>query len=121
MTALEEMLENAVNLHLAAKEYEDRIIFMYTVNRGPANQSYGLQVARLAGLPMTVINLAKQKLMDLETAALAKKIPAKKESSCRENPNIVEGKIRALDIDNLSPKAALDLIYEMRNEIERNK
>ena len=121
MTALEKMLESTVNLHLAAKEYEDRIIFMYTVNRGPANQSYGLQVARLAGLPITVINLAKQKLMDLETAALAKKIPAKKESSRRENPNAVERKIRALDIDNLSPKAALDLIYEMRNEIERNK
>ena len=77
MTALEEILENTVNLHLAAKEYEDRIIFMYSVTRGPANQSYGLQVARLAGLPMTVINLAKQKLMDLEVAASAKKSPAK--------------------------------------------
>ncbi len=118
MTALEEILENTVNLHLAAKEYEDRIIFMYSVTRGPANQSYGLQVARLAGLPMTVINLAKQKLMDLEVAASAKKSPAKKESSHLGIPNGVERKLRTLDIDNLSPKAALDLIYEMRDELQ---
>lgn len=120
MTALAKLLNNTVNLHLAAKEYDDRVIFMYSVKHGPANQSYGLQVARLAGLPMSVISLAKQKLTELEAAASTTKLPIKQEQASHNNPNIVEDKLQTLDIDNLSPKAALDLIYEIRNELSQN-
>ncbi len=66
LTSLSETLPATRNVHLAAKEFGDQIIFMYTVNDGPTSQSYGLQVARLAGVPEEVIDVARQKLRQLE-------------------------------------------------------
>lgn len=66
MTALADNLETVVNVHLSATEFEQKLIFMHQVKTGAANQSYGLQVARLAGLPETVIAEAKAKLHILE-------------------------------------------------------
>ena len=55
------------NVHLDAVEHDDNIIFMHTVKSGPASDSYGLQVAQLAGVPKVVIQRAKQKLSALES------------------------------------------------------
>lgn len=71
LTVLADQLEAASNVHLDALEYDDRIVFTHEVREGPANQSYGLQVAALAGLPDAVIVEARQKLKTLESTAFS--------------------------------------------------
>ena len=66
LTLLAEKLPHAKNLHLSAREHDDQIIFLYAVDEGPASQSYGLQVAKLAGVPKTVLSIAEDRLMQLE-------------------------------------------------------
>ena len=67
LTTLPELLHNCENVHLSAIEHEHSIVFLYTVKKGPANQSYGIQVAKLAGIPAKVITQAKEKLQELES------------------------------------------------------
>jgi DNA mismatch repair protein MutS len=67
LTSLSDELETVKNVHLTAVESNDNITFLYQVQDGPANQSYGLQVASLAGVPQPVIAMAKNKLRELET------------------------------------------------------
>ena len=71
LTVLADQLAAASNVHLDALEYDDRIVFTHEVREGPANRSYGLQVAALAGLPDAVIAEARQKLKALESTALS--------------------------------------------------
>ena len=71
LTQLPENFSQAVNVHLDATEYNDHIVFLHTIQEGPANRSYGLQVAKLAGIPAAVIAAAKRKLAELESGAIA--------------------------------------------------
>lgn len=66
LTHLAKIIPHVSNIHLDAIEHEDKIIFLHVVNEGAANKSYGIQVAQLAGIPATVIDEAKQKLLQLE-------------------------------------------------------
>lgn len=66
MTALAELHSTVANVHLAVAEHSEKLVFLYTVQEGPASKSYGIQVAELAGLPAAVITDAKQKLRTLE-------------------------------------------------------
>ena len=56
----------ADNIHLDAKETDNDVVFMHSVKNGPANKSYGIQVAKLAGIPKEIISLSRKKLIDLE-------------------------------------------------------
>ena len=67
ITKLEESLPRLVNYRVCVKEWNDEIIFARTIERGAADKSYGIQVARLAGLPDKVINRAKEVLSELES------------------------------------------------------
>src|SRR5690554_7468344 len=66
MTALPEQYSNTVDVHLKATEHDERIIFLHSVEQGPASQSYGIQVAQLAGVPAIVIEQARLQLSQLE-------------------------------------------------------
>jgi DNA mismatch repair protein MutS len=119
LTALPELLKATKNVHMTAREYEDQIIFMYAVNDGPANQSYGLQVAKLAGVPAAVINEAQQKLTQLEENEI-------REAAPRQSDLFVESKqvadplreaLEQINVDDLSPKEALDLLYHLIEKI----
>ena len=66
MTSLPEQYSKAINVHLSATEHQERIVFLHSVKEGPASQSYGLQVAQLAGIPRSVIDNAKATLRRLE-------------------------------------------------------
>ncbi len=66
LTRLVDEFEQAANVHLGAVEYKQHIVFLHTVNEGPASQSYGLHVAALAGVPAPVIKAAKKILTKLE-------------------------------------------------------
>jgi DNA mismatch repair protein MutS len=121
LTALPELLPATKNVHMTAREYEDQIIFMYVVQDGPANQSYGLQVAKLAGVPKAVITEAQQKLRQLEENEIREAVPRQSDLFVKTKPEVdplreILGKI---DVDELSPKEALDLLYELTKDFKQ--
>ena len=122
LTHLAQEFKQAINVHLDAVEHKDRIVFLHSVEEGPANQSYGLQVAQLAGIPSAVIRAAKKHLVTLEQDSLARDrqpdlfsatpvATPEPEPAC--DPALLE-KLRALDPDALTPKQALDALYDLR-------
>lgn len=122
LVALEEEISSVKNVHFDATEYGDKIVFLHTVNPGPANQSYGIQVAQLAGVPRAVIQLAKQKLRVLENQAHAQLAAPEQfdlfhiEENQAEHP--VLARLKDVDLNQLTPKQALDMIYEMRELVQ---
>jgi DNA mismatch repair protein MutS len=116
ITSLEEEHETIHNVHVSAKEYKEKIIFMHTVTDGHASQSYGLQVASLAGIPREVIAQAKQKLAELEQEAAchAPSTPLQGDLFSTPPINSALNKLRDTDVNDLSPKAALDFLYELK-------
>ncbi|MQM39439.1 DNA mismatch repair protein MutS [wastewater metagenome] len=116
MTALPEHYPAAVNVHLDAVEHGERIVFLHSVKDGPANQSYGLQVAALAGVPREVIQAARRKLAALETDTR----PAGPEPDGQlalfdaAPPDPAVERLRETDPDDLSPRDALALVYELK-------
>ncbi len=128
MTALPEQYGNTVNVHLKATEHDERIIFMHSVEEGPASQSYGLQVAQLAGVPASVIAQAKAQLSMLEQNSSPAKVSHSSTAATQADnplqsdlfaaaPSPIEEAVAELDPDNLTPKQALDLIYSLKSMI----
>jgi DNA mismatch repair protein MutS len=117
LTILPEQIKNIVNVHLDAVEHDDSIVFLHSVQEGPANQSYGIQVAQLAGVPRQIIQAAKNKLIQLENQSVATQITAAK-SQQQElfippiHPTLE--KLKEINPDNLSPKEALEVLYELQ-------
>ena len=94
-------------------------MFLHAVNEGPANKSYGLQVAQLAGIPREVISEAKQKLVQLESSSetvdFAPSNQAPKQMQTQEpQQNEIIAKLKSIDPNNLTPKEALELIFKLR-------
>jgi DNA mismatch repair protein MutS len=109
---LPDILHNVANVHFDAVEHNHTITFLHTVNDGPASQSYGLQVAQLAGIPASVIAQAKHKLHELE---LADHKPTSTKKT--QQPNIPHPALAALtqlNPDSMSPKAALEALYVLK-------
>jgi DNA mismatch repair protein MutS len=121
LTALAEKISTVHNVHLDATEHGDKIIFLHTVNPGPANQSYGIQVAQLAGVPLSVIQQAKTKLLELEKfvhpkAHSVKEAPQQKDLFVSlENPAVTL--LKDIDPNKLTPKEALDFIYRLKESV----
>lgn len=123
LTHLPQQIEGVVNVHLNAVEHEDKIIFLHTVQEGAASQSYGLQVARLAGVPDSVIQQAKKKLHELEqqdnvplkaslsTPPSTPKTPSHKQVAPAEQ---ILKELTAVQPENLTPLDALALIFELK-------
>ncbi|WP_291221447.1 DNA mismatch repair protein MutS [Dokdonella sp.] len=112
------------NVHLDAVEYGDQLVFMHAVKDGPANRSFGLQVAALAGLPKNVIADARRVLQSLEDGTHAMAETAAKSDTAQLGlfaaalPSPVEEALRRIDLDGLSPKAALDALYRLQSLLE---
>lgn len=130
LTVLPEQLSNVANVHLDATEHQQGIVFMHTVKPGPANQSYGLQVAQLAGIPAAVINQAREKLRELEQqaiAALPLEIPAAKPADAAKTPaqndlfatpsHPALDRLQQVDPDVLTPRQALEVLYELKKTL----
>jgi DNA mismatch repair protein MutS len=116
LTQLPEQYPGIANVHLDAIEHGDDIIFMHSVKPGPANQSYGLQVARLAGIPAQAIQLAQQKLRLLEQQSTQTQGDLFSEPPSAEPaaPDARLAELDAIDPDELSPKQALELLYRLQ-------
>ncbi|WP_395680875.1 DNA mismatch repair protein MutS [Dokdonella sp.] len=126
LTALAGDFDDIANVHLDAVEYGDQLVFMHAVKEGPANRSFGLQVAALAGLPKAVIGDARRTLAELERGshASAPATARSREASPQLGlfapsvPSQAEQALRDLDPDALSPREALDMLYRLKRLAE---
>jgi DNA mismatch repair protein MutS len=144
LTQLADDLEHAVNVHLTATEHDDSIVFLHNVHDGPASQSYGLQVAKLAGVPQDVIRNAKTQLAHLEgleagsnpspapvsvnepkpaapSATKAASVDAVYQGDmfAMAEPSVVEQALEKLDLDGITPRDALNQLYELKGLLEK--
>jgi DNA mismatch repair protein MutS len=125
LTSLANEVEGCVNVHLDATEHGDGIVFLHAVKEGPANRSYGLQVAQLAGVPREVIVKAREYLTMLESDRDGRRASQAQtelplfapppERDARADALLAE--LTAVNPDDLSPKAALELVYRLRTLI----
>ncbi len=132
LTTLPETVRGCANIHLDAVEQEDKLIFMHKVRSGPANQSYGLQVALLAGVPKLVVNRARNKLKQLEAQQLhagpvqidlfqqAANAPAPEPEPTAEPapPHPALTRLAAVSAEDLTPRQALQLLFELKELME---
>ncbi len=130
LTSLPERERGVANVHLTAVEHNDHIVFMHEVQDGPASQSYGLQVAQLAGIPADVIRNARDKLVLLEqdsrdqgekvtrnpepVSVQAKEEPMQADLFVSYQPSAAERQLRELNPDELTPKQALEQLYALK-------
>ncbi|EHQ53468.1 DNA mismatch repair protein MutS [Ectothiorhodospira sp. PHS-1] len=132
LTALPDQYPTIANVHIDAVEHGDRIVFLHAVKEGPANQSYGLHVAALAGVPKAVIRRARQRLNALEQQSLAgpgqgpqmslfaAPLPEAEapEETMKDGPDTTSQALRTavdeLDPDGMTPREALVALYRLK-------
>ena len=132
LTALPAEIEGCANLHFDAVEHADGIVFLHAAEDGPANRSYGLQVAKLAGVPSAAIRRAREYLARLDKfnasdgaqRDLFAPLGVTTESSAEDVPispeaDIVAAKLAALDPDAMTPRDALAELYKLRKLLSR--
>ncbi len=119
LTSLANEHDNIRNVHLDAMEHGEHIIFLHAVKQGPANQSYGLQVASLAGVPKSVVTKAREKLRTLETKAYKQQ---REETGARQfdlfaapEPSPALSRLEKIKPEEVSPRQALDLLFELKS------
>ncbi|WFU47876.1 DNA mismatch repair protein MutS [Sinorhizobium terangae] len=131
LTVLSEKLGRLSNATMRVKEWDGDVIFLHEVGPGAADRSYGIQVARLAGLPASVVARAKDVLAKLEDAD--RKNPAsqliddlplfqvairREEAATRAGPSKVEEALKALNPDDMTPRDALDALYSLKKQLD---
>jgi DNA mismatch repair protein MutS len=113
-----------VNMHVSAAESGASIVFLHELQPGPASKSYGVQVARLAGMPAAVLNHARHALSALESGAQDARAqvdlfapPPEAEAT---GPTAVEAALAQINPDALSPREALDALYALQRLLPKN-
>ena len=123
MTRLAEELESAANVSLKAKEWKGELVFLHAVAPGSADRSYGIEVARRAGLPTLAIDRAKIILDRLESqdapAAALAELPLFSTTAVQRpaRPSEVERRLGEIDPDSLSPREALEALYALKRHM----
>ena len=122
LTALPDDHTSMANVHLDATEHEDHVVFMHHIQEGPANRSFGLEVAKLAGVPTGVLLHARQKLGELENQEIAERPPTiGGQEDLFSKPTVSSPALDVLseiDPDQLSPKEALDALYTLKTLLD---
>jgi DNA mismatch repair protein MutS len=126
LTSLPEQCPSMANVHLDATEHQDHVVFLHNIQEGPANRSFGLQVAKLAGIPGDVLRAAQEKLMELErgvqgsvpTTKTQANQPAQNDFFSAPEPHPVIELLQALDVNDLSPRQALEKLYELKATVD---
>jgi DNA mismatch repair protein MutS len=115
----------ALNMHVGATESGNDIVFLHELQAGPASKSYGVQVAKLAGMPTGVLNHARHTLSALEAGANENRIqvdlfapPPEAESA---GPSVLEAALNQIDPDALSPREALEALYSLKRVLKRSE
>ncbi|MEP1229128.1 MAG: DNA mismatch repair protein MutS [Litorimonas sp.] len=129
LTDLIEALDGAQNASLRAKEWNGDLVFLHDVRPGAADKSYGIQVAKLAGLPSAAVSRAHEVLTKLEDEAQTTQpsiqtlplFSARPAPVAAEHiPSETDIALKQLDVDSLSPRDALDLLYELRAKLDNH-
>ncbi|TMV17022.1 DNA mismatch repair protein MutS [Rhizobium sp. Td3] len=129
LTVLSEKLGRLSNATMRVKEWEGDVIFLHEVGPGAADRSYGIQVAKLAGLPASVVERAREVLTKLEDAD--RKNPAsqliddlplfqvavRRDDSRKSGPSKIEDSLKAMNPDEMTPREALDALYALKKEL----
>ncbi len=116
LTALPDELAGVSNVHINAVEHGDKIVFLHHVKPGPANQSYGLQVAQLAGVPISAIQLAQKKLVELEQQSVEAHADTGQFEMFSDRTHPVVELLQEMDLDSMSPRDALELLYQLKKD-----
>ena len=121
LTELPNTFNTMVNVHLDATEYEDHVVFMHHIQEGPANRSFGLEVAKLAGVPNSVIRQARAKLEELESESSGGGISPTQSDlfSVKSARSPVVDFIDDVDPDSLSPRDALEVLYQAKKLLDK--
>jgi DNA mismatch repair protein MutS len=130
LTALADRIEHVTNLHVAVREWGDEIIFLYRILPGRTDRSYGIHVAKIAGLPGPSIDRARQVLESLAVHTEAPDMPARNDGPTSPPPGAQLGlfteylphpvvdALRSLELDTLSPMQAFDTLRELRAQLQ---
>ncbi|MBR5143661.1 MAG: DNA mismatch repair protein MutS, partial [Clostridia bacterium] len=125
LTDMEDELPGVVNYNIAAKKRGDSITFLRKIVRGGTDDSYGIEVAKLAGVPNDVVKRAKEILAHIEADKPVGKVEKREEpagfdlfSGITESiENEVADRIRSVDINTLTPIEAMNLLFELKNKL----
>jgi DNA mismatch repair protein MutS len=118
LTRLPDFYEDIANLHLDAVEHGDRIVFLHAVKEGPADRSYGLHVAALAGVPGSVLEQARARLQELEHQNRERPVTTTHQQQIdlfqapQDHP-LCEA-LQGLDPEQLSPRQALEILFKLK-------
>ena len=123
LTDMEGEFEGIVNYNVAAKKRDDSVIFLRKIVRGGTDDSYGIEVAKLAGIPSEVVKRAKQILASIEAGAPVQKIESRKAQDqtidlfttlMASNDKEAADKLRSTDINTITPIEAMNLLFELK-------
>jgi DNA mismatch repair protein MutS len=116
LTSLPQHCPAMANVHLDATEHQDHVVFLHHIQEGPANRSFGLEVAKLAGVPGQVLQAARTKLHDLERDENRGQPQAQTQADLFASPatHPAVAELNSLDVDDLSPRQALDILYALK-------
>ena len=125
LTRLEEKYKNCVNMHVAVQESENGIVFLRKIVAGGTDRSYGIHVAKLAGLPFMVIKRAEEMLATLEEVRQTKdRVPAPKRKKAEEQLPLFDSPIlnelRQLDPNQLTPMQALQILIDLQSKAKKS-
>ena len=126
LTVMEELLDGVKNYNIAVKKRGDEITFLRRIVPGGADESYGVEVAKLAGLPDSIIERAKEILAELNADAPREKFPTSapaQEESLQlslvpDASGMIETKLRQVDVNTLTPIEAMNILYELKGMVE---
>jgi DNA mismatch repair protein MutS len=127
LTELEKVLDGTTNLNVAVREWSDEVIFLHKIVKGGTDRSYGVHVARLAGVPRDVIDRAKSLLpqlqahlaegLDMPELAERAKRAAAQHDLFADPATRAAREIKSADLDNLTPMAALELLRKLKADL----
>jgi len=118
LTALPAHVPYTENVHVDVVEHGEKIVFMHTVKEGPADRSYGLHVAQLAGVPKIIIEQAKIRLRELEQRTFSDQKNEIQADMFTQQDSVLK-ELAAIKLDEITPKQALDLLFQLQTRIEQ--
>ncbi|MBN1436301.1 MAG: DNA mismatch repair protein MutS [Sedimentisphaerales bacterium] len=130
ITELADLLPNVTNLNVAVREWKNEVVFMHKIVQGRTDKSYGIHVAKLAGIPKAVIKRSQEILDELEAnfqhESQAPQLGGRLKPLADQEPTLFDDipadpildKLHQLDLDNLTPIQAINLLHEIKNELE---
>ena len=126
LTKLDRKFKNIKNVHVSAVENGDTITFLHKVKDGAVDKSYGIHVARLAHMPDSLLKRASEILNEYETSAKRKEVPEKVQLSMDffasdKKDDIIKKKLESVDLMNTTPIGALNLLYELKEELKKGE